>query len=435
MWDRYIELAANTSIGAVVLDSDYCVKAVGDGVIARSGFARSEFLHRHALDLVHPDDASRAAAVLASASRNGEDRGEGMYRLALKSGDYETFALRSIPTDAANVIVMEIGEASEALRASELSRDLARAVRFLAGEFSLRDAIDGVQSMVERHAPGGRLVVTVFEDGAVSTTFSRGVLPIDILETNRRAHPKALPDHVIAAINGFQSYGWGDSCSYGFHDPTMPERMVFPMLADDETLIGYVEALRTTSKTPCSNECLVYGSASQLIQAAILRSQLDRALRRAAEHDSLTGLLNRRGFFRLIEQRRAHDGAVIVLDLDAFSEVNSQHGHGYGDDVLRIVGKRLKRACSATAHIARLGGDEFIVWLPHVSRQQADEAARSIREELEDPIWPPQGPVLVRASFGVVAVTSGESIEAAIVRADRAMYEAKTAGGNQVACA
>src|SRR5699024_1314101 len=99
------------------------------------------------------------------------------------------------------------------------------------------------------------------------------------------------------------------------------------------------------------------------------------ALRQQASHDSLTGVLNRRGFMEQMGARRIGEfGALAVLDLDDFKQVNDRHGHEIGDRVLEAVGAYLGAQPELVA--SRFGGEEFVLLLP-----REDEQAQQARCE------------------------------------------------------
>ena len=154
-----------------------------------------------------------------------------------------------------------------------------------------------------------------------------------------------------------------------------------------------------------------------------------------AEHDPLTGVANRRAFNRALAeiQHRAgapRAGALILIDLDNFKQVNDRLGHQRGDEVLRGVARAIRRCVRDTDLVARLGGDEFAVVLPGVDQQRAqavaDDLKTAIREACMD--LPPRA--AVDASVGVASLGPGSpagDVVELVARADAAMYRAKRA--------
>jgi diguanylate cyclase (GGDEF)-like protein/PAS domain S-box-containing protein len=166
------------------------------------------------------------------------------------------------------------------------------------------------------------------------------------------------------------------------------------------------------------------------------RREHERQLRHLADHDPLTGLLNRRGFEAALTahvartRRYGAAGALLVLDLDNFKHVNDTHGHHAGDALLSEVADGLRERVRETDVLARLGGDEFAVLLPVETAAQAEVAAAALVAVVRE-----RGQAHgVTASLGVApvdaTVTDGEEL---LVRADRAMYAAKAAGRDGVA--
>lgn len=167
------------------------------------------------------------------------------------------------------------------------------------------------------------------------------------------------------------------------------------------------------------------------------QASLDQAM-----HDALTGLYNRHYLQMHLPrlQAQAFEAgrplALIVCDLDHFKAVNDRHGHAAGDAVLRAVAGRLAGGVRAPDLVTRFGGEEFIVLLPDTGLEAAMGIAERLRRDLAAaPVSLPDGGVLpVTASFGVSTVLWDEcNAEAAIRRADAALYRAKRLGRNQVA--
>jgi len=152
-------------------------------------------------------------------------------------------------------------------------------------------------------------------------------------------------------------------------------------------------------------------------------------------HDSMTGLLNRRGFDERYAAtvRRVRRGnalaAVLMIDLDRFKAVNDTLGHAAGDEVLKQVAHRLRGAVRYTDVAARLGGDEFAVLLARVADEAAAErVARRMHARLCEPMVVAGREVVIGASLGV-RLLDRDSAPDTLDMADKAMYDAKERGG------
>jgi len=168
----------------------------------------------------------------------------------------------------------------------------------------------------------------------------------------------------------------------------------------------------------------------------------EAALRHLANHDPLTGLVNRRRFEEELDRaiaearRYAPAGALLVVDLDNFKYVNDTYGHAVGDRLLLAVTRALRARLRESDVVARLGGDEFGIILARTSLEDARSAAadllRAIREEACVQV---EGrAVRVSASVGVTAITAleGTTGEQLLAEADVAMYDAKEAGRDRL---
>lgn len=163
------------------------------------------------------------------------------------------------------------------------------------------------------------------------------------------------------------------------------------------------------------------------------RKQL--SYRHDAEHDPLTGLLNRRGARAVMDRvaQPSDDGPLVLVlagDLDGFKDANDRRGHQFGDRVLVETAVRLRGVLPAAASVIRLGGDEFLVVARCRQRAEAEELADAVVEAMQVPFQIGGRSVLVPMSLGLVtAEASGIGDVGLLVEAaDRALYEAKAAG-------
>jgi diguanylate cyclase (GGDEF)-like protein len=178
--------------------------------------------------------------------------------------------------------------------------------------------------------------------------------------------------------------------------------------------------------------------AMYMILALIAWSTTRRLRRHAAErhhqamHDSLTGLPNREWFrsradAAMRRAERGEVGALVLIDLDHFKDVNDTLGHHAGDALLQVVAERLSGSLRTDDTVARLGGDEFGLVLPGLSEpQQAVALLETIRAVLADEIVIESVSLSVEARFGIAMYPEhGTSTEQLLRRADAAMYEGK----------
>jgi len=157
--------------------------------------------------------------------------------------------------------------------------------------------------------------------------------------------------------------------------------------------------------------------------------------RHDASHDPLTGLANRRSAEERLDACRAESMrhrdplSVLALDLDHFKRVNDRHGHAAGDQVLQAVAQVLREEVRGGDLAARHGGEEFLVILPHCACDQAFEIAERIRLRIAGMRVDVDGKVLrATVSIGVASLSGDEPMGTLLVRADAALYAAKTRG-------
>jgi len=177
-------------------------------------------------------------------------------------------------------------------------------------------------------------------------------------------------------------------------------------------------------------------------QADRLRASVKDGLRMAVT-DSLTGLFNRRyamPHLQHIAERATETGrsfAVMLLDLDRFKTVNDRHGHSAGDAVLQQVARLLTDNLRAVDLIARIGGEEFLIVLPETTPEQASQSAERLRRKIGGaPIALPDGAGSLRVSASIGVAMGNRQfnrVDDLMVRADEALYAAKSDGRNKVA--
>jgi diguanylate cyclase (GGDEF)-like protein len=178
-----------------------------------------------------------------------------------------------------------------------------------------------------------------------------------------------------------------------------------------------------------------------IVQGALERAERTEAeLRHLADHDPLTGLLNRRRFRSELDQhvsftaRYGGRGAVMIIDIDDLKRVNDQLGHQAGDTLIRQVAEILRERVRATDIVARLSGDEFAVLMPQTDAAGALQLGEYLRAEVAEgfPFRAEIDPTTISVGITMFGGQAGAGAEAVLASADEAMYTAKEEGRNRI---
>jgi diguanylate cyclase (GGDEF)-like protein/PAS domain S-box-containing protein len=197
-------------------------------------------------------------------------------------------------------------------------------------------------------------------------------------------------------------------------------------LIDKEGGIVWVRDEATSIPGPDGGPRLVEGVLVDITE----QRRAAESLRYHADHDVLTGLVNRRRFEEELD-RCSGSGAVVIVDVDHFKFVNDSLGHEAGDAVLRGVASSLRERVGARGLPARLGGDEFAVLLPGAGEHEARELAVRLLHAVRS--RETRVPVTASAGISVFDLGPAQDPRDALVAADIALYEAKESGRDRVA--
>ncbi len=181
----------------------------------------------------------------------------------------------------------------------------------------------------------------------------------------------------------------------------------------------------------------VLASALALLLAALAwrQRQASRHMRALAMTDELTGLPNRRRALAALDAaiEAGSGAALLILDIDHFKRINDRHGHAVGDSVLRAVAAAWRQQLGPEVTLGRLGGEEFVAVLPGATLAQGRELAERLRRSaaaLDLSGW--LADHSLTTSIGVTALAPGDTVAAALARADTALYRAKESGRDRV---
>ena len=180
----------------------------------------------------------------------------------------------------------------------------------------------------------------------------------------------------------------------------------------------------------------------RIVEQALARAERTQAeLRYLADHDSLTGLLDRRRFRAELDQyvsfsaRYGGLGAVMIIDIDGLKAINDSYGHQAGDTLIRQIAAILRERVRATDMVARLSGDEFAVLMPQTDVAGALQLGEDLRAQVAEDAapTPDAGGATISVGITMFGGERGIGAEAVLLAADQAMYSAKEEGRNQIA--
>lgn len=171
----------------------------------------------------------------------------------------------------------------------------------------------------------------------------------------------------------------------------------------------------------------------------VLVRRTEGRLREHATRDALTQLSNRRHLLELADSERARARrddmplSLVIVDIDHFKQINDGLGHDIGDRVLVHVSGLFRACCRDSDSVARWGGEEFLFLLPNTEAEAAMNFAERVRRAVaRQPLASEGAPVACSVSLGVTSLTIHETLEEAIARADRALYQSKMTGRDRV---
>jgi two-component system, cell cycle response regulator len=287
------------------------------------------------------------------------------------------------------------------------------------------DCADNIDLMQEVLRDAGYLDVT-------STMLPEQVCPLH----RQHCYDLILLDLQMPGMNGFQVMKGLKEIEQGGYLP------VLALTAQPSFKIAALEAGARDFISKPFDLLEVHKRIHNMLEVRLLYKELAQYSKQQQElalHDPLTGLPNR----RLLEDRiatvlqhamRQHTkAAVMYLDLDGFKGINDTYGHAYGDEVLKLVARRLTGCSRKEDTVARVGGDEFVIVLGDVGTlRDAQEPAAKLIEAVSEPYLINGITLKLSTSIGIsLFPDDATSVESLIAVADSALYQAKRSGKNR----
>lgn len=229
------------------------------------------------------------------------------------------------------------------------------------------------------------------------------------------------PDQPARWTDYFPPQDWLDLASKTeAHEETEIERLMPPGHAVADTAQHFVVRISMAS-----------GQIEGSLQDITARIQTIEQLRRIADNDPLTDVLNRRGIEKaldaaLLDLARGMPCALAYINLDHYKRINSLFGHTSGDEVLQQVCERIKGALTDQEHVGRIGGDEFIILFPDSTIEQAREAASRVVQTLNtSAVYAGGRAFQIKSAVGIIEIDSSMSAKEMVSAASRACRDAR----------
>lgn len=421
---RYRLLADNATDTIVAFGGDGRITYVSPACRELIGREPEEVVGRMPHDFVHHDDRRHVNAARAQASGGGETVTV-TARLVHREGHcvwIEARVRRVLDPDSGLPI-----------EGHAIVRDVSERV---AAEAALRESVERIAAAEQRFR-------TAFE-----------AAPIGMALTDLNGRFIQVND-ALCAITG---YTRDELEEMGFADLSHPadagreEEMMRSLLAGEQStywmekryvdVVGQVVWVSVHATLVRAADGRPQHFLGQ-IQDVSERVRYEAQLQHMADHDPLTGLLNRRSFERELNQHIAQvqrygpEGAALVLDIDRFKHINDTLGHNVGDQLIVKVAQSLRTRLRDSDVLARLGGDEFAILLPRGGAAEATRVAESVlsavRAQSVRTAAGRRRPITASIGIALFSDTERLSAEDVLVNADLAMYDAKEAGRDRAA--
>ena len=254
-------------------------------------------------------------------------------------------------------------------------------------------------------------------------------------------HGKAIQDNTILCSNSwFDEYpDMGRFKSGDMNEYNFMSVLSIPLRSDGEA-IGAITLERLSSKAYSDTDVRLLKLLSRKISTILNWHREYIKVHLTSIHDGLTGLLNHKAFLNRFEEEISRAGrfnqmfGLIILDLDKFKSINDSYGHLYGDYVLKGVAKIISDSVRTIDIVGRYGGEEFAVLLINSDIQHCIPVAERIVKSIAEKTFLKSG---IAANITISGGMAGfprhaEHVQDLIIKADKAMYETKSVGGNGV---
>ncbi|MFN6971532.1 MAG: diguanylate cyclase domain-containing protein [Rheinheimera sp.] len=434
---QYIDLLLDA---ICVVDASGTFMFVSAGAERIFGYKPEEMLGRSMLAFIHPDDQAKTLDT-ASEIMQGLPKVDFENRYLRKDGQvvHLLWSARWSDSDQRRVAVAR--DITQLKRTQQRQAALYHISEAAHAAQSLSELYQHIHQILATLLPAANfaIVLTDAENGLLQFAYQVAVEPEAIVRHQAQIiqfAQQVLDDRITLRTSRVRTTG----SKTDHQQPTQFQHWLVVPLRQQDSWPGALVLFGQQAYSEHDQELLEFVSTQ--IASAIERKKMHDRLQHMALYDALTNLPNRLLFSDRLQSalyrasREQSQFAVLYLDLDKFKQVNDEAGHAVGDLLLQQAAERIKHAVRSSDTVARFGGDEFVVLLEHIDElSMAQTVAEKIRLAVNTPFALAGTQFSVYPSIGIsVFPSQGVDEKQLLLEADRAMYRAKNAGGNQVSC-
>ena len=426
-WEKLVpEVLEHSTDLVVVADSSLTIRFVSNGVKDILGYEPAEVIGRNGLEFLHPEDAGLFAAVAAQSAVGYVPRGSVFYRLRHRDGSHVTLELSGGP------VPDDDGQAKGFWllgRRPVRAEIYAEVLRRVLDAQPLPVALERVREAM-LPTVGTRFCITLWEaDEPPEVIGDR--LPAQLCGSTT---PPGSPwRSAIETGEPFTAESLSDMdppTAEAAREEGLSRVSVNPVVGLDGAVMATLTLWTPPGVPHAGAASQVMDRIKDLVATAVRLRQQIEGLKRSSNSDPLTGLANRRALQDSFTGEAETESSLLYLDLDGFKEVNDTYGHATGDELLRIVARRIESVVRDDDLAVRLGGDEFAVVCRGCGPEEARVLSERILDSLRSPVMIEGNKISVRGSIGVATARCID--EEMLRRADDALYQAKRAGRDTV---
>lgn len=426
-WEELVpEVLSYSTDLVVVADASLAIRFVSRGVKDILGYEPADILGRNGLEFLHPEDASLFAAVAAQSAVRYVPRGSVFYRLRHRDGSYVTLELSGGP------VPDDDGQAKgfwllgrRPVRAEIYAEVLRRVLDAQALPVALERVREAMLPTV-----GTRFCITLWEADEPPVVIGDR-LPAQL--SGSTTPPGSPWRSAIETREPFTAESLNDLdavTAEAAREEGLSRVSVNPVVNLDGAVMATLTLWTPPGIPHAGASSQVIDRIKDLVATAIRLHHQIEGLKRSSNSDPLTGLANRRALQEFFSGEAEVESSLLYLDLDGFKEVNDTYGHATGDELLRIVARRIQSVVRDDDLAVRLGGDEFAVLCRACGIEDARVLSERILDSLRSPVVIEGHRISVRGSIGVATARSVD--EQMLQRADDALYQAKREGRDTV---